>query len=253
MRVRAPLLLTLSLMVLVIALPALSTAGDARESEVSSEQRNEEKPNIVLVMMDNFGYGEPGIYGGGAIRGAPTPRIDSIAHEGFQLTNYNVDSECTPTRAALMSGRYSMRTRLRQDGTVRSEWYGLTEWEYTLPEMLSDAGYATGMFGKWHLGEVDGRFPTDQGFDEWWGIPRSSNEAYWPDSNSVPADLDLNYQHVMTATRGERPTVLEVYDRARRATIDRESTDRGSSSSAARREKESPSSPTCPTRKRIHP
>jgi len=58
---------------------------------------SEHKPNIVLVLMDNFGYGELGVYGGGAIRGAPTPNIDSIAHEGFQLTNYNVDAECTPS------------------------------------------------------------------------------------------------------------------------------------------------------------
>jgi len=62
---------------------------------------SDKKPNIVLVLMDNFGYGEPGVYGGGAIRGAPTPNIDSIAHEGFQLMNYNVDAECTPSRAAL--------------------------------------------------------------------------------------------------------------------------------------------------------
>ena len=65
----------------------------------------DDKPNIVLVLMDNFGYGEIGVYGGGVTRGAPTPRIDSIAAEGFQLTNYNVEAECTPSRAALMTGR----------------------------------------------------------------------------------------------------------------------------------------------------
>ena len=227
MCVRTPLLLSLFLMVFLIAEPVLTRAEDSRDADAFSGQPSDEsKPNIVLVLMDNFGYGEPGIYGGGAIRGAATPHIDSIAHEGFQLTNYNVDSECTPSRAALMSGRYSMRTRLRQDGTIRSEWYGLTEWEYTLPEMLSDAGYATGIFGKWHLGDTEGRLPTDQGFDEWWGIPHSSNEAYWPDSNSFPDDLDVHFQHIMTSTRGERPRELEVYDRARRSTIDRESTDR---------------------------
>ncbi len=59
---------------------------------------SDDKPNIVLVLMDNFGYGEPGVYGGGEIRGAPTPNIDSIAHEGFQLTNYNVDAECSAAR-----------------------------------------------------------------------------------------------------------------------------------------------------------
>ena len=66
------------------------------------------KPNIVLVLMDNFGYGEIGVYGGGVLRGAATPNIDGIAAEGFQLTNYNVEAECTPSRAALMTGRYGI-------------------------------------------------------------------------------------------------------------------------------------------------
>ncbi len=139
-----------------------------------------DKPNIVLVLMDNFGYGEIGVYGGGVLRGAATPRIDSIAAEGLQLTNYNVEAECTPSRAALMTGRYGARTRLRPEGRPpRSLWFGISKWEITLPEMLSDSGYATGMFGKWHLGDTEGRFPTDQGFDEWYGIPNSSDRAFW--------------------------------------------------------------------------
>ena len=60
-----------------------------------------ERPNVVLVLMDNFGYGEVGVYGGGVMRGAPTPNIDSIAAQGLQLTNFNVEAECTPSRAAL--------------------------------------------------------------------------------------------------------------------------------------------------------
>ena len=132
-----------------------------------------DKPNIILVVMDNFGYGEIGVYGGGVLRGAPTPNIDSIAAEGFQLTNFNVEAECVPSRAALMTGRYGIRTRQRPDGPPKGIWYGITrKWEITLAEMLSDAGYATGMFGKWHLGDTEGRYPTDQGFDEWYGIPR---------------------------------------------------------------------------------
>ena len=81
----------------------------------------DEKPNIVLVLMDNFGYGEVGVYGGGVLRGAPTPNIDSMAAEGLQLTNYNVEAECTPSRAALMTGRYGIRTRPRPDGPVRDD------------------------------------------------------------------------------------------------------------------------------------
>lgn len=189
--------------------------------------KTESRPNIVLVLMDNFGYGEVGVYGGGVLRGAATPNIDSIAAEGFQLTNFNVEAECSPSRAALMTGRYGIRTRQRPDSPPRNIWYGITKWEITLAEMLSDAGYATGMFGKWHLGDTDGRYPTDQGFDEWYGIPRSSDRAFWPDSDSFQkgSHPDAVFTRIMTAKKGEKPKEHEVYDRAKRTTIDREITD----------------------------
>ena len=200
---------------LLTAFPALSTEDEAG------------KPNIVLVLMDNFGYGEVGVYGGGVLRGAPTPRIDSLASEGARFTNYNVEAECTPSRAALMTGRYGIRTRLQEDGTPRDIWYGITSYEHTLAEMLSDEGYATGMFGKWHLGDTKGRYPTDQGFDEWYGIPRSSDRAYWPDSDLFVegAHPSARFTHVMSAKRGQEPKEGEVYNRAKRRTIDREITD----------------------------
>ena len=187
---------------------------------------NKEKPNIILVVMDNFGYGEVGVYGGGELRGAPTPNIDSIAHEGFQLTNFNVEAECTPSRASLMTGRFGIRTRQRPEGPPRGIWYGITEWEITVAEMLSNAGYATGMFGKWHLGDSEGRIPTDQGFDEWYGIPHSSDQAFWPDSHSFQHDAGVEFTRILTSKRNEKPKAHEVYDRAKRATIDREITDR---------------------------
>ena len=199
----------------VVALP-LTTAASAAEG----------KPNIVLVLMDNFGYGEVGVYGGGVLRGAPTPNIDSIAADGFQLTNFNVEAECTPSRAALMTGRYGIRTRQRPEGPPRDIWYGITRWEITLAEMLSDAGYATGIFGKWHLGNTEGRYPTDQGFDEWYGIPNSSDQAFWPDSYSFQKDAGVEFTRVMTAKRNQKPKKHEVYDRAKRATIDRDITNR---------------------------
>jgi arylsulfatase len=87
-----------------------------------------------------LGYGEIGVYGGGVLRGAATPRIDSLAYEGFRLTNYNVEPECTPSCAALMTGRYGIRTRLQENGPPRDIWYGITKYEYTLAGMLSDSG-----------------------------------------------------------------------------------------------------------------
>ena len=70
----------------------------------------QEKPNIVLVFLDNFGWGEPGFNGGGIIRGAATPRLDKLADEGLRLTNFNVEVQCTPSRSAIMTGRYAIRS-----------------------------------------------------------------------------------------------------------------------------------------------
>jgi arylsulfatase len=188
---------------------------------------SQDKPNIVLVFMDNFGWGELGVYGGGILRGAPTPRIDSIADEGMRLLNFNVEAQCTPSRAAIMTGRYAIRTG-NASVPLGTGIYGLTQWEVTMAEMLSDAGYATGMFGKWHLGDSEGRYPTDQGFDEWYGIPNSSDESYWPDNDLFRKGVhpQAKYEHVMEATRDSRPRELEVYDSERRLTIDRDVTDR---------------------------
>ena len=201
---------------LVWASPILAASGSSS------------KPNIVLVLMDNFGYGEVGAYGGGVLRGAATPKIDSLAEEGARFTNYNVEAECAPSRAALLTGRYGIRTRLMTDGTPpRDIWYGITKYEYTLAEMLSDSGYATGMFGKWHLGDTEGRYPTDQGFDEWYGIPRSSDRSHWPDSTRFIEGVhpSASFTRIMTAKRGQKPKEGEVYGLAKRATIDREITD----------------------------
>lgn len=142
------------------------------------------KPNIVFILVDNLGYGELGVYGGGILRGAPTPRIDKLASEGTRLLNFNVEAQCTPSRSALMTGRFSLRS-----GTyavpVGGQADGLTLWEITIAELLSAKGYATGMWGKWHLGSDETRLPTHQGFDEWYGIPRTYDEAMWPAQNET--------------------------------------------------------------------
>lgn len=184
----------------------------------------QDKPNIVLVFLDNFGWGEPGFNGGGITRGAATPRLDRLAEEGLRLTNFNVETQCTPSRSALMTGRYGIRSG---NATVPlgEGVYGLVQWEITMAEMLSAAGYATGMYGKWHLGRTEGRFPTDQGFDEWYGVPNSTDESTY---SSLPgfAESGLPETYVMDGTRGEVPGKVRPYRLDYRPLIDRDLTDR---------------------------
>jgi arylsulfatase A-like enzyme len=144
----------------------------------------DQKPNIVLLFMDNLGYGELGVYGGGILRGAPTPKIDELAKEGMVALNFNVEAQCTPSRSALMTGRFSIRSGT-YEVPIGSGPEGLTQWETTIAQLLSAQGYATGMWGKWHLGSDEDRLPHHRGFDEWYGIPRSYDEALWPSLNET--------------------------------------------------------------------
>ena len=131
------------------------------------------KPNVVFILADNLGWGDLGCYGGMA----PTPRIDALASQGLRFRNYNVEAQCTPTRSALLTGRLPVRTGCYSVPLPGQGEYGLATWEYTLGEMFSDAGYATALYGKWHVGEAEGRLPVDQGFDEWFGIKNTSDES----------------------------------------------------------------------------
>ena len=133
----------------------------------------------MFLLFDNVGWGSFGVYGGTV----PTPNIDKVASEGVRFTNYNVEVQCTPTRSAIMTGRHPVRSGTTSVPFPGQGESGLVPWEYTIAELLSDAGYATAMYGKWHVGDAEGRLPSDQGFDEWWGIKNSSDEAgytAWP-------------------------------------------------------------------------
>jgi arylsulfatase A-like enzyme len=118
---------------------------------VPSAALAQQKPNILFILADNTGYGDIGAYGGGELRGAPTPRIDQFAAEGLRLTQFLVEPACTPSRAALMTARYSIRSGLSLVA-VEGTTFSLPAKEITMAEMLHDAGYATAIFGKWHLG-----------------------------------------------------------------------------------------------------
>jgi arylsulfatase len=171
-------------------------------------------PNIVIMYPDNLGYGEVAIYGGN--RGVPTPRIDALSREGLRLTNFNVETFCTPSRAALLTGRYGIRT-----GTLgyRPPWSGMTLWEITLAELVKPLGYATALFGKWHVGNGAGRAPTNQGFDEWYGIRDSSNEAQGSTMGDTP--------YIWEGRAGEPSRPVKEFNLDTRRTIDREVTERG--------------------------
>src|SRR5277367_5549143 len=170
---------------ILLGLAAVSTEAYPRATPNQAEAK---KPNIVFILVDNLGYGELGVYGGGLLRGAATPRIDKLASEGTRLLNFNVEAQCTPSRSALMTGRFSIRSGT-YEVPVGGVADGLTLWEVTIAELLSGQGYATGIWGKWHLDSAEERFPTHQGFDEWYGIPRRYDESMWPGQNDTTGML----------------------------------------------------------------
>jgi len=149
---------------------------------ISNGVAQKNKPNVVIMLADNMGYGDLGVYGGGEIRGMPTPNIDQLAKEGMQLTQFFVEQGCTPSRAALMTGKYSPRTGLNSiivagtPSTLQSE-------EVTLAEVFKQNGYNTGMVGKWHLGQEKQSLPINQGFDEYHvGILETTDGTLYPET-----------------------------------------------------------------------
>jgi len=159
------------------------------------------RPNFVLFFVDNLGFGELGCYGGGILRGAETRRIDQFSEEGLKLLNFAPEAQCTPSRSALMTGRYAIRSG-NQSVPAYGMGGGLVKWERTIAEILSGAGYATQILGKWHIGDTDGRWPTDHGFDEWYGLPRSYDECLWPEDPWYDPKRDPT-SYVMEGRKGD--------------------------------------------------
>jgi arylsulfatase A-like enzyme len=206
------------------ATSAFGTSAPMQAAQAQQPPATQPLPNIVFILMDNLGYGELGVYGGGITRGAPTPRTDRLAAEGTRLTNFNVEAQCTPSRSAIMTGRFSIRSGTHSV-PIGEGLEGLTQWEVTIAKLLSGAGYATAAFGKWHLGSTDGRLPNDQGFDEWYGIPRTTDEAFWPSQAEAKA-VDVPFEQIMEGRKGEKSRTLGIYDLEQRRLIDAEITRR---------------------------
>ena len=166
------------------------------------------KPNIIYILSDDIGWGELGSYGGGKLRGTPTPNLDSMANAGMKFLSHYAEPSCTPTRLALLTGRHPVRT-----GVDIVLWpgqkQGLAKEEVTVAEMLSKAGYHTAMFGKWHVGDLEEHAPERQGFDyAYYGLYNGAIYSW--------ANQDKHYQQQTIDGAGyfyDFPGTLEDYEK----------------------------------------
>jgi arylsulfatase len=168
------------------------------------------KPNIILILSDDFGYGDSGAYGGGPGRGMPTPSLDRMADEGMTFFTFYAQPSCTPGRAAVQTGRIPNRSGMTTV-SFQGQGGGLPAAEWTLASVLKTGGYQTFFTGKWHLGEADFAMPTAQGYDEMKYVGLYHLNAYtyadptwFPD---MPADLRAMFAKVtkgaMEGTAGQ--------------------------------------------------
>ena len=151
------------------------------------------RPNIIVIIADDLGYGDVGCYGGRTVR---TPNIDALAAQGVRFTSaYVTAAVCSPSRAGLMTGRYPQRHGYEFNTSGRDDVIGLALDETTLGDLLKSAGYATGLVGKWHLGKSPEHHPLSRGFDEFFGMtgggsqyatPRTRDIVTFPKGYGVP-------------------------------------------------------------------
>ena len=210
---------------------ALLASLASMAASLAPASAQQQKPNILFILADNVGYGDIGTYGGGELRGAPTPRIDRFASESLRLTQFLVEPSCTPSRAAFMTGRYSIRSGLSLVAVEGTD-ISLPAREITMAEMLRDAGYSTAIFGKWHLGSQTYSQPQNKGFDEFYGIPPGDTWDVFgiirQGRQTKALDLPLEKgPHVVEARRGEPLRAVKPYTEEVRRDIDWELVDRG--------------------------
>lgn len=158
----------------IIAIAALAVGA---ETWAAPDSAPSARPNFIVILADDLGYGDIGSYGS---RVNATPNLDRMAREGLRFTDFHSNGPmCWPTRAALLSGRYQQRCGIEgtEGGTADRDWGGMPAWVQTFAETLRHHGYATGMYGKWHLGERTEYSPSQQGFDDFRGI-RTGDSDY---------------------------------------------------------------------------
>jgi arylsulfatase len=149
---------------------------DAKLAEL--EARSGSKPNIVHIMWDDMAFGDAGIPALNKVRGFDTPNCNRMAAEGALFTRYYTEPACTPSRAAVLTGRHAVRSGM-YNVAFPIEAAGLAAEEVTMAEVLSNAGYKTAFYGKWHLGDIEESYPTNQGFDETLFMPYNQVLSLW--------------------------------------------------------------------------
>jgi len=175
-----------------------------------------EKPNVVLMLVDNLGFGDLSVYNGGTRGGMRTPNIDRLASEGMRFTQFLVEPGCTPSRAGLMTGQYSIRNGMSLV-IVPGMAGGLDEGDFTLGKLFKSAGYNTAYAGKWHLGPLSVSQPQNQGFDKWLiGFRGTTDQTVYADNMEMfgaPEALKkaLNPKILEADGPGE-PKVVRDYD-----------------------------------------
>ena len=210
-----------------------SQITEAQQKLAALQSSTGRRPNILLLVVDDLGWGDIGANGGGVIIGAPTPSIDKLASEGLRLTSAYAQSTCTPSRAAFMTGWFPARTGLTRP-LMAGEKTKVNPWQDEEPaaKLLSQAGYRTALSGKWHLGEAEGTRPHEVGYDEYLGILGVASEMtqaidarIYPDLVLRPDRLNalrkLAVPEVTTGKKGSAAKIVkEIKTPADMSTID---------------------------------
>jgi arylsulfatase len=172
-----------------------------------------QSPNVVLIIADDLGYGDVGAYGATDIS---TPSIDSLAADGVKLNAFYTSPSCALSRSMLMTGSYAPRLSGGRNYTPSSP-FGIHEDEITLAEMFRSAGYATGIFGKWHLGDHYKFRPQRHGFDVFYGIPHSNDMwPFHPLTSAITISSGRSATASTCSTASRTPTTCGRSTRSRR-------------------------------------
>src|SRR5712672_251119 len=162
---------------------SLLTAGAAFFGTPASVNAADKKPNIVHIVADDLGWKDVGFNGCTDIK---TPNLDKLAETGVKFSQFYAQPMCTPTRAALMTGRYPFRYGLQTIVIPAAAGYGLATNEWLMPQCLAEAGYTTAIIGKWHLGHADTKYwPKQRGFDYQYGAMIGELDYFTHDEHGV--------------------------------------------------------------------